>query len=122
MKNSLGGKGANLAEMAKLGLPVPAGFTISTEFCTVYFAEGRQFPQSLRDEVAAALQKTEAAMGMKFGDAGEPAAVELPQRRPQVDARHDGNRAQRRPLLGDDPRADRRSRATSGSSTTPTAA
>ena len=72
MKNTLGGKGANLAEMAKLGLPVPAGFTISTEFCTVFFAEGRQFPQSLRDEVAAALQKTEAAMGMKFGDAENP--------------------------------------------------
>ena len=59
MKNLLGGKGANLAEMAKLGLPVPAGFTISTEFCTVYFAEGGKFPQSLRDEVAAALAKTE---------------------------------------------------------------
>ena len=72
MKNTLGGKGANLAEMAKLGLPVPAGFTISTEFCTAFFAEGRQFPQSLRDEVAAALQKTEEAMGMKFGDAENP--------------------------------------------------
>ena len=72
MKNTLGGKGANLAEMAKLGLPVPAGFTISTEFCTVFFAEGRQFPQSLRDEVAAALQKTEEAMGMKFGDPDNP--------------------------------------------------
>jgi pyruvate,orthophosphate dikinase len=72
MKNTLGGKGANLAEMAKLGLPVPAGFTISTEFCTAFFAEGRQFPPSLRDEVAAALQKTEAAMGMKFGDAENP--------------------------------------------------
>jgi pyruvate,orthophosphate dikinase len=72
MKNTLGGKGANLAEMAKLGLPVPAGFTISTEFCTVYFAEGRQFPQSLRDEVAAALAKTEEAMGMKFGDPENP--------------------------------------------------
>ena len=72
MKNALGGKGANLAEMAKLNLPVPAGFTISTEFCTVFFAEGRKFPQSLRDEVAAALQKTEAAMGMKFGDAENP--------------------------------------------------
>jgi pyruvate, orthophosphate dikinase len=72
MKNTLGGKGANLAEMAKLGLPVPAGFTISTEFCTVFFAEGRKFPQSLRDEVAAALQRTEAAMGMKFGDAENP--------------------------------------------------
>ena len=75
MKNTLGGKGANLAEMAKLGLPVPAGFTISTEFCTVFFAEGRQFPQSLRDEVAAALQKTEAAMGMKFGDPEQPLLV-----------------------------------------------
>lgn len=72
MKNTLGGKGANLAEMAKLSLPVPAGFTISTEFCTVYFAEGRQFPQSLRDEVAAALRKTEEAMGMKFGDPENP--------------------------------------------------
>ena len=72
MKNTLGGKGANLAEMAKLGLPVPAGFTISTEFCTVFFAEGRQFPQSLRDDAAAALAKTEAAMGMKFGDPENP--------------------------------------------------
>ncbi|MEN6407352.1 MAG: pyruvate, phosphate dikinase, partial [Thermoguttaceae bacterium] len=75
MKNMLGGKGANLAEMAKLGLPVPAGFTISTEFCTVFFAEGRQFPQSLRSEVAAALAKTEAAMSMKFGDAKNPLLV-----------------------------------------------
>jgi pyruvate,orthophosphate dikinase len=72
MKNTLGGKGANLAEMAKLGLPVPAGFTIACEFCSVYIAEGRQFPQSLRDEVAQALQKTEAAMGMKYGDAENP--------------------------------------------------
>ncbi len=72
MKNTLGGKGANLAEMAKLGLPVPAGFTISTEFCTAYFAEGKQFPQSLRDEVAAALAKTEEAMGMQFGDPENP--------------------------------------------------
>lgn len=75
MKNTLGGKGANLAEMAKLGLPVPAGFTISTEFCTVFFAEGRQFPKSLRDEVAVALKKTEDAMGMKFGDATNPLLV-----------------------------------------------
>jgi len=70
MKNLLGGKGANLAEMAKLGLPVPAGFTISTEFCTRYFQEGRTFPDSLKQEVAEALQKTEDAMGMKFGDTG----------------------------------------------------
>ncbi len=72
MKNTLGGKGANLAEMAKLNLPVPAGFTISTEFCTVFFKEGRQFPQSLKDEGAAALKKVEAAMGMKYGDVNDP--------------------------------------------------
>jgi pyruvate, orthophosphate dikinase len=72
MKNELGGKGANLAEMAKLGLPVPAGFTISTSFCTVFFAEGRQFPQSLREEVATALVRAEEAMGMKFGDPDNP--------------------------------------------------
>src|SRR3974377_626534 len=72
MKNTLGGKGANLAEMCKLGLPVPAGFTITTEFCTVYFQEGRKFSQSLKDEVAAALKKTEEAMGMKYGDAENP--------------------------------------------------
>ena len=75
MKNTLGGKGANLAEMAKLGLPVPAGFTISTEFCTVYFAQGRQFPQSLRDEVAAALAKVEQAMGMRYGDPENPLLI-----------------------------------------------
>ena len=72
MKNTLGGKGANLAEMAKLGLPVPAGFTIACEFCSVYIAEGKKFPDSLKDEVAQALQKTEAAMGMKYGDPDNP--------------------------------------------------
>lgn len=72
MKNLLGGKGANLAEMANLGLPVPAGFTITTEFCSVYFAEGRQFPESLRAEVAAALEQTEKCMGMKYGDSENP--------------------------------------------------
>ncbi|MGA2061640.1 MAG: pyruvate, phosphate dikinase [Thermoguttaceae bacterium] len=72
MKNTLGGKGANLAEMAKLGLPVPAGFTIACEFCSVYIAEGKKFPDSLKEEVAQALQKTEAAMSMKYGDANNP--------------------------------------------------
>ena len=72
MKNLLGGKGANLAEMARLELPVPAGFTISTEFCTAFFKEGGKFPQSLRDEVAAALAQTEQAMAMKYGDAENP--------------------------------------------------
>jgi pyruvate,orthophosphate dikinase len=72
MGNTLGGKGANLAEMAKLQLPVPAGFTIITEFCTVYLQEGNRFPESLKAEVLEALKKTEAAMGMKYGDPADP--------------------------------------------------
>ncbi len=72
MKNLLGGKGANLAEMSKLGMPVPAGFTITTEFCAVYFNEGCKFPKSLKDEVAAAIKQTEKAMGMKYGDPENP--------------------------------------------------
>ncbi len=72
MKNSLGGKGANLAEMCRLKLPVPAGFTISTEFCTVYLQGGKQFPDSLKEEVAKALARTEEAMGKKYGDAENP--------------------------------------------------
>lgn len=75
MKNLLGGKGANLAEMAKIGLPVPAGFTISTEFCTRYFAEGRRFPDSLKKEIAEALRKVEEAMGMKYGDPDNPLLI-----------------------------------------------
>ena len=75
MKNLLGGKGANLAEMARLKLPVPAGFTITTEFCTVYFQKGRRFPPSLKAEVAKALKRTEQAMGMKYGDPKDPLLV-----------------------------------------------
>ena len=72
MKNCLGGKGANLAEMCRLKLPVPAGFTISTDFCTVYLKGGKQFPESLKQEVATALAKTEEAMGKKYGDPDNP--------------------------------------------------
>ncbi len=72
MKNLLGGKGANLAEMARLGLPVPAGFTITTECCTTYFEEGGTYPAGLDDEVMAALKQTEEAMGMKYGDPDNP--------------------------------------------------
>lgn len=72
MKNLLGGKGANLAEMAKLNLPVPAGFTIATSFCSVYLAGGRKFPDSVRVEVQEALAKVEKAMGRTFGDPDNP--------------------------------------------------
>ncbi|MGL4943056.1 MAG: pyruvate, phosphate dikinase [Thermoguttaceae bacterium] len=68
MKNLLGGKGANLAEMANIGLPVPAGFTISTEVCTYYYANGNQYPPELNAQVEEALAKIEREMGKKFGD------------------------------------------------------
>jgi pyruvate,orthophosphate dikinase len=68
MKNLLGGKGANLAEMCLLGLPVPAGFTITTEVCTEYYTNNHQLPAELMPEVWAAMKKTEEIMGMKYGD------------------------------------------------------
>lgn len=72
MKNLLGGKGANLAEMCKLGIPVPAGFTITTDCCTEYYANDCQYPTPLANEVSEAIIKTEAVMGMKFGDLENP--------------------------------------------------
>ncbi|KQM94695.1 MULTISPECIES: pyruvate, phosphate dikinase [Sphingomonas] len=76
-KNLLGGKGANLAEMASIGLPVPPGFTISTDFCAVYYDEGGQFPQGLRDEVATGLAHIEGVTGKMFGDAADPLLVSV---------------------------------------------
>jgi pyruvate,orthophosphate dikinase len=68
MKNLLGGKGANLAEMCLLGLPVPAGFTITTEVCTEYYSNNHQLPAQLMPEVWEAMKKVEQVMGMKYGD------------------------------------------------------
>src|SRR3569623_585812 len=76
-KNLLGGKGANLAEMASIGLPVPPGFTISTEMCTRYYDEGGAFPDSLKAEVATGIAHIEQATGKKFGDAGDPLLVSV---------------------------------------------
>lgn len=77
MKGLLGGKGANLAEMTNIGLPVPAGFTISTEVCTHYYAHKQSYPKSLRGEVARALKSVEKTMGMKFGDPKNPLLVSV---------------------------------------------
>src|SRR3954467_7764966 len=76
-RNLLGGKGANLAEMASIGLPVPPGFTISTEMCTRYYTEGQNFPNSLREEVAAGLAHIEGITGKRFGDAADPLLVSV---------------------------------------------
>jgi pyruvate,orthophosphate dikinase len=77
MKGLLGGKGANLAEMTNIGLPVPAGFSISTEVCTHFYANKKTYPRSLNAEVAAALKKVESAMGAKFGDPKNPLLVSV---------------------------------------------
>ncbi|MDD2491374.1 MAG: pyruvate, phosphate dikinase, partial [Bacteroidales bacterium] len=75
MKNLLGGKGANLAEMCKLDIPVPAGFTITTETCVEFYKNNMQFPAELKKEVDDALAKTEAVMEMKFGDKENPLLI-----------------------------------------------
>ena len=75
MRNLLGGKGANLAEMCTLGIPVPAGFTITTECCTEYYDLGCQYPAELEQEVNAALARAEEMMGMKYGDKDNPLLV-----------------------------------------------
>src|ERR687894_3196143 len=76
-RNLLGGKGANLAEMASIGLPVPPGFTISTEMCTRFYAEGERFPESLLAEVGEGIAHIEAVTGKRFGDAADPLLVSV---------------------------------------------
>lgn len=77
MKDLLGGKGAGLAEMTNLGMPVPAGFTITTEACTEYFKNNRQYPPNMWEEVLANLRRVEKSMGMKFGDSESPLLVSV---------------------------------------------
>jgi pyruvate,orthophosphate dikinase len=77
MKNLLGGKGANLAEMSSLGLPVPPGFTITTEACVHYYSNGQSYPDGLAAEVAAGLAKVESVVGKTFGDAANPLLVSV---------------------------------------------
>ncbi len=77
MKSELGGKGANLAEMTALGLPVPAGFTISTRVCLEYIRDGASFSRELMNQIETALKKTEDSMGAKFADARNPLLVSV---------------------------------------------
>ena len=77
MKELLGGKGANLAEMVNIGLPVPAGFTITTEVCTEYYKNNKKYPKELDKEVKTALAKVEKEMGAKFGDKVNPLLVSV---------------------------------------------
>ena len=77
MRNLLGGKGANLAEMTNLGLPVPQGFTISTEACTQYYEDGRQINDEIMAEIMENVRKMEEINGKKFGDKVNPLLVSV---------------------------------------------
>ena len=77
MRNLLGGKGANLAEMASIGLPVPPGFTITTEVCTAYYDNHHAYPPELKDQLHAALRLVEEAVGLRFGDEEKPLLVSV---------------------------------------------
>ncbi len=77
MRNLLGGKGANLAEMTGLGLPVPRGFTVTTEACTRYYEDGKAIAKEIEDEIYASLSKTEGTVGKKFGDPKNPFLVSV---------------------------------------------
>lgn len=77
MKNLLGGKGANLGEMAKIGIPVPAGFTITTEMCTIFYKMKKKYPKELNGQIDTALKKIEKVMGAVFGDKENPLLVSV---------------------------------------------
>jgi len=77
LRNLLGGKGANLAEMANLGLPVPPGFTLTTDVCSAYYEHDRAYPVGLREQVETALKSIEAVVGAKFGSAENPLLVSV---------------------------------------------
>src|ERR1041385_1403795 len=77
MRNLLGGKGANLAEMSNLGLPVPPGFSITTEVCTYYYAHGQSYPDDLKEQVATALREIGFPARGIFGDPEKPLLVSV---------------------------------------------
>ena len=113
MRDLLGGKGANLAEMATLGLPVPPGFTITTEVCTAFYDNDRKYPgRARRRGRARRCAASSRRSGQRFGDAEQAAAGLGALRRPRLDARHDGHRAQPRPQRRDRRRPGRRVRTT----------
>ena len=77
MRELLGGKGANLAEMTKIGLPVPQGFTVSTEACTQYYEDGRKISDEIKAQILENIDKMEAITGKKFGDKENPLLVSV---------------------------------------------
>ncbi len=89
MRNLLGGKGAGLAEMCNLALPVPPGFTITTEVCTYYYANKKSYPDTLKAQVKEGLKQVEKIMDAKFGDVKNPLLVSVRSARARYTG-HDG--------------------------------
>ena len=89
-RDLLGGKGANLAEMAGIGLPVPPGFTITTDVCSAFYQNGRTLPEELKAQVTDALNVVGELVSCTYGSAQEPFACFCTLGRARVDARHDG--------------------------------
>ena len=105
MKPLLGGKGANLAEMTRIGLPVPPGFTISTDVCTYFYAHNRTYPKAMQAQVEDGVRRMEKIMGTKFGDTKAMPLLRFGALgRARLDARHDGHDSQSRPERRDRPR------------------
>ena len=77
MRELLGGKGANLAEMTNLGLPIPQGFTVTTEACTEYYNCGKKIPDNIEEEIFSNLKELESIQGKKFGDMNDPLLVSV---------------------------------------------
>ena len=77
LRNLLGGKGTGLAEMSNLGLPVPPGFTITTEACSHFYAHDKSYPSELREQVECALADVERSLGARFGDSENPLLVSV---------------------------------------------
>ena len=87
MRNLLGGKGCNLAEMTGLGMPIPQGFTVTTEACTDYYAKGKQISDEIKDQIFTALKWLEEVNNKKFGDNEDPLLVSVSQ---SINAWYDG--------------------------------
>jgi len=91
MRDLLGGKGADLAEMARLGLPVPPGFIVTTQACNAYHAAGEEFPPGLWGQILDALKEIEKLTGKRLGDPRDPLLVSCPLRGQALHAGHDGH-------------------------------
>ncbi len=101
MKDVLGGKGSGLAEMSRAGVPVPPGFTISTEVCNIYFKNNNSIPKEIEQEIAAALDQLEKVNNKKLGDPAEPAPAQRALGRKVLHAGHDEHHLEPRPQRSD---------------------